>query len=265
MKYIFKNEFDETLTYELQNNNSEILAVMAHGFKGSKDFLLFKKIESMLKGLKVDSLRLDFSGCGESEGNYSDSTIHKQASELNLAIENSGYKKVILIGHSLGCAVSMIMPSINPNICAMILVNPLVFPYVTFSDSLIKYSPYVFLEKINPKDIKLVDKFEKLKESKDKILTKIEKEAIGSKMIDEIKTLDLISYAKKIRMPILIIHGKKDELIPLSHAEYLNYNIKNSKLIILNYFHTPFFKKELNDISVHVVAFIKKLKEKFLK
>jgi hypothetical protein len=238
---------------------------MAHGFKGSKDFLLFKKIESMLKGIKVDSLRLDFSGCGESEGNYSDSTINKQVSELNLAVKKSGYKKIILIGHSMGCAVSMIMPSINQNICAMILISPLVFPYVTFSDSLIKYSPYVFLEKINTKSIKLVDKFEKLKESKDRILTIIEKEAVGSRMIDELRTLDLIAYAKKIRMPVLIIHGKKDELIPLSHAEYLSYNVKNSRLFILNYFHTPFFKKELDDISAQVISFIKKLKEKFLK
>lgn len=265
MKHVFKNEFNEKLVYELEKNGSNILAVMVHGFKSNKDFLLFKKIENDLKKIKIDSLRLDFSGSGESEGDYSNSTINKQVKELNSVIKRSKYKKIILIGHSMGSTVSLIASVINSKILAMVLISPLVFPYITFTNSLLKYSPYVFLKKIHVENIKLLDKFKKLKKTEEKLLATIKKEVIGINMFNEMKTLDMICYAKIINLPVLIIHGKKDEIIPLSHSQYLNYNIKESELVFVNCSHNPFFKKDLNDLSVQVINFTKKLKEKFLK
>jgi hypothetical protein len=265
MKFIFKNSMDEKIEGEFKDNGSKILAIMAHGFKGNKDTPIFKNLENKLEKIKINSLRFDFSGCGESKGSYSQSTVNKQAKEIRLAIKKSGYKKIILIGHSMGCAASLIASYRDKRIVAIILINPLVFPYITFKDSLVKFSPYVLLSKFNPENIKLLDRFKKLKKTREKLITKIKKEVMGKGMLDEIKMLDLVCFAKKISLPVLIIHGKNDELIPLSHAEYLNFNIKKSKLDVLNYFHNPFLDEEINEISAHAIDFIKKLKEKFLK
>ncbi|MDD4354119.1 MAG: alpha/beta hydrolase [Candidatus Nanoarchaeia archaeon] len=262
MKAYFENEMHEKLYYELENNNSKVLAIMVPGFKSDKDMPLFKKIG---EDLSVDYLRIDFSGCGESDGNYSHSTIKKQVNELCLFIKKMNYEKIILIGHSMGCTVSIIASQFSKKIASLILINPLVFPYLTFNDSLIKFSPYVVLRKFNPENNTIYDRFKKLKETKEKIITKIKKEVMGREMFEEMKTLDVMCIAKKINLPVFIIHGRKDELIPLSHAQYINFNVKNSQLAILNYFHSPFAENEINEVSKQTLSFIKILKEKFLK
>jgi len=265
MKFVFRNDSGEKIHCNLEKNGSKILAVMAHGFKGDKELLIFKKLEEDLKNLNIDSLRIDFSGSGESEGDYSASTIKKQTDELNLAIKKLGYRKVVLIGHSMGCSTSLIVAAKNHSIQGMIFISPLVFPLITFSDSMLKFSPYVFLHNLNPEKFKLFDRFELAKNSKKKIKSLIKKEVMGKKMSEEIKTLDLICLAKKISIPTLIICGKFDQLIPLSHTEYLKNVMPKSELVIVNSFHTPFEKNQVAEISKYALNFAKKLKEKFLK
>jgi pimeloyl-ACP methyl ester carboxylesterase len=230
MKIVIKNNFNEKLVGVLNKHGSKELALIIHGFKGNKDNIIFKNIQSTLDKLKIDSLRFDFSGSGESDGKYSESTITKQAWEIDLIIKKMKYKKIILIAHSMGCSCSILASSINTKIKAMILISPLVFPYITFKDSLIKYSPFVFLSKFNPKKIELLNKSKKLRHAKNKISELIDEEVIGNEMFEEFKKMDLLCIAKNLIIPCMIIHGKNDELIPVSHAEYLNYSIKNRQL-----------------------------------
>ena len=266
MKVVLQNHLGENLSGNLENNGPGILAILVHGFKGNKDVSLYKNIESNLKKRKVSSLRFDFSGCGESEGNYSDSTFDKQVKELNLIISKmDSYKKVMLIGHSMGCAVSLMASGINPKVCGIVLMNPLVFPYITFNDSIIKFSPFVLLSKFNPNNIRLPVDNDGIKKTKEKVALALKRHVTGVKLFEEMKTLDLISIAKESRMPALIIHGKSDELIPISHAEYLNYNLKNSNLVVFDYPHYPFLKRDVEKISNAASKFALKLKEKFLK
>ncbi|MDD2678942.1 MAG: alpha/beta hydrolase [Candidatus Nanoarchaeia archaeon] len=258
MEYSFKNHLGEKILCALEKNDSKTLAIMAHGFRGSKEYPLFKEIEKSLKKIGIDSLRIDFSGCGESEGDFSESTIKKQAKEICIAINKLKYEKIILIGQSMGCASSLIASGMNKKVSAMILINPLVFPHVTFQDSLIKFSPYVFLKKLRIEKSLLAKKNKKIKKF-------LKEEIVGKDMLEEIKTLDLICLAKKTGIPALIIHGKFDELIPVSHAQYLNNILLQSDLEVLNYPHNPLRKKSVKEVALHSIKFIKKLKEKFLK
>jgi len=265
MEIFFKNEMDEKLSAIISDKGGELIAIFAHGFKSNKDNLLFKSLEAHFGKNKISTLRFDFSGCGKSEGDYSDSTITKQSREINSIIKKLHHKKIILVGHSMGCSASILAAEKNKKICGLVLINPLVFPYLTFSDSLIKFSPYVLLSKFDPDKIVLDKRFERIKNTKEKLSKIFKREIMGKEMIEEFKKMDILSLAKEFKMPSMIIHGKNDELIPLSHAEYLHYNLSKSKLVVFDYFHTPFKKKEAEFIAYYASDFVKKLKEKFLK
>ncbi|MCP5098413.1 MAG: alpha/beta fold hydrolase [Chloroflexi bacterium] len=69
-------------------------------------------------------------------------------------------------------------------------------------------------------------------------------------MRDRSDSTDLLS---EISVPTLIIHGKDDQLIPISEAEVMHKAIKNSKLVVLeNAGHLPNLENvdEFNDVMI---------------
>ena len=52
------------------------------------------------------------------------------------------------------------------------------------------------------------------------------------KLNTTMKTLDKADF-NKIKVPSLIVNGGKKDIVPISEAEYISKNIKNSELIIL--------------------------------
>ena len=90
------------------------LIVLLHGFVGSKvgEHRLFVKAARNFSEKGYAVFRFDFSGCGESDGDYADVTVTKQLKEVQAVLDYvSNLKEVdanniILIGHSLGGAVA---------------------------------------------------------------------------------------------------------------------------------------------------------------
>ena len=87
--------------------------VLCHGFTGSKEeiHMMFVKFCRILEGMGWASLRFDFSGTGDSDGDFSDMTF---ASELNEADAILSYaqslpevdaSRIALLGQSMGGAV----------------------------------------------------------------------------------------------------------------------------------------------------------------
>ncbi len=263
MKIWLKNHLGEKISCNLVDENKDFATVFVHGFKGKKDTELFINLENYFTEIGISVLRFDFSGCGESAGNYSESTIDKQSKELNKILNTLKYKHIILVGHSMGCPVSLISSNKNKKIIGIILINPLVFPYITFSDSLLKFSPFVLLSKFDVEKISKKSRIINLR--KERIETILKREVMSPLMLEEFKKIDIICLAKNIQTPTLIIHGKKDELIPESHGEYLHFNIENSKFILIDSNHGANSPKDSEIIGKHCQFFANKLKEKFLK
>ena len=90
------------------NLNSPISIVFVHGFGTNKDegAGLFVDLSSALREYRV--VRFDFTGYGKSEGKQEDTSLVKEASDLNSVLgfvrEKYG-NRVWLIGMSLGCYV----------------------------------------------------------------------------------------------------------------------------------------------------------------
>lgn len=107
----FKNHQKEVLRGLIDGANSNIGAVLIHGFERTTIESKFKNIIDKLKG-KINLFRFDFSGSGLSDGRFEDITTEKLSKELEKAI--SVFKKnfpkvktIILISHSFGCCVAL--------------------------------------------------------------------------------------------------------------------------------------------------------------
>lgn len=62
--------------------------------------------------------------------------------------------------------------------------------------------------------------------------------------LDYLKNCDFRNHLENIKTPTLIIHGEKDEICPFQAGEYLNKNIKGSKIKILpGCGHVPFISR----------------------
>jgi pimeloyl-ACP methyl ester carboxylesterase len=269
MKHEFYNFNKEKLAYDFVSSSSKTLVIMVHGFLGIKDWYVFKELEKSIISIKIDSFKFDFSGNGKSEGMFFDSTVSKEVKELTQILKyfKKKYERIIVIAHSMGCAVSLITTKNPKLISCLILMNPLVLPSISFKDSILKFSPYVFLEKLHHvKTRSILQKIKILSPAEIYVKKIIEEKVVGHEFLKELPKIDVIDYAEKLSIPILIIHGKKDQIIPYSHVEYLYNNLgsKEKKLVLLDYTHKP-KKQQMVLIKFEIFKFLKSLKEKFLK
>ena len=113
------------------------LIVLLHGFVGSKvgEHRLFVKAARYFTEKGYAVFRFDFSGCGESDGDYADVTVTKQLSEVQAVLNyvsvlpEVDVNNIILIGHSLGGAVASLTAAKDRRIRKLILWSPVGKPY----------------------------------------------------------------------------------------------------------------------------------------
>ncbi len=105
----FKNQKGEVLRGLFNEAQSDKAVVFAHGFEWTTVERKFKNIVDALAG-KINLFRFDFSGCGLSDGNFSDLTVDKLGRELETALtllREKGIKEFYLVAHSFGGCVAL--------------------------------------------------------------------------------------------------------------------------------------------------------------
>ncbi|MEM6534200.1 MAG: bifunctional alpha/beta hydrolase/OsmC family protein [Pseudomonadota bacterium] len=97
-------------------------AVFAHCFTCSKASLASSRIARALAARGIGVLRFDFTGLGESEGDFSETGISSNVADLVAAanwMTTSGREVTLLIGHSLGGAASILAALQLPGVKAL--------------------------------------------------------------------------------------------------------------------------------------------------
>ena len=101
-------------------------AVFAHCFTCSKDLKAIGNIDFSLAKEGIAVLRFDFTGIGESEGEFSDSNYSDYMNDLISSAEflSSNYKAPkVLIGHSLGGCIAIESAEKIPSVNAVIVIG----------------------------------------------------------------------------------------------------------------------------------------------
>ena len=196
------------------NFNGEIV-VMFHGFTGNKTehakhFLNFSRIISKYG---YASLRMDFFGNGESDGEFYDFTMDTLIDDAKVIVECAfnlqGVKKVTLMGFSMGGAVATYLSGKLGNRISKLLLWSAA---VNINDLIKKH-----YEDAVKNESESHGTFE-----------------ISEAMYDSLGKYDPLDNITSFTNPVMIIHGRKDLAVNYLFSARLSVLYYNSRLHIVN-------------------------------
>ena len=109
-----KNKDGESLAAHLRtpmNGQINNIAIFAHCFTCSSDLAVVRNVSSELTSQGISVLNFDFTGLGDSGGDFSETTFSNNISDIiavNDFLTENYIAPTILIGHSLGGAAAII-------------------------------------------------------------------------------------------------------------------------------------------------------------
>jgi len=241
-KLYFKNSKGDKLSAVLSISNKDkttSIIIICHGFASHKNGSA-KKISSELNARGINTMRFDFYGHGESDGKFEDITISEGVNDILQVIKylkNNGYTKIGLLGTSFGGACSIIAAGQTNDLFLLALRSP-VADYFT-RELMTKTKEYLVDWKLNGDCIyrKGEDKELRLKYS----------------FYEDMKNLNGLLSATKIIISTFIVHGDKDEIIPIILSEMLNKAIINSELKVIQGADHRYTDPKLDSIAVDLL------------
>ena len=127
-RLFFENQNGEKIGARLDRPEGEVkaYALFAHCFTCHKNLNAVRNISNSLNKAGVAVLRFDFTGLGESEGDFADTNFSSNVEDLIYAAEflTREYESPkLLIGHSLGGAAVLMATSKLPHIQAVVTLG----------------------------------------------------------------------------------------------------------------------------------------------
>lgn len=203
-KITFKNSNGIRLAakLELPENKPKAYAIFAHCFTCNKNLTAVRTIGRMLNEKNIAVLRFDFTGLGESDGNFENTNFSSNIQDLYSAAEylELNYKAPsLLIGHSLGGSAVLYASANMPSIKAIATIGAPASP---------SHVSNIFRNSIE--EIKTSGKATVTIGGRPFTIKKQFMEDINSKNIN--KSLD------KFRDSLLILHAPQDTIVGIDNA-----------------------------------------------
>ena len=178
--------------------------IVCHGFSGSKEGggRALRMAEHLARpGMGI--LLFDFSGNGESEGAFAETTLSGQMADLSCAAdwcEKAGAKRLIGMGRSFGGTTLLCQAARDDRFEAFCTWATPVYPLALF---------HGFLRE----------------ERQDRLILSGEDGTIemNREFLEDLAGYDVASRAAAIPpRPLLVVHGEQDELVPPNEAEVIH-------------------------------------------
>lgn len=215
----FNNSDNLQLSARLELPNFEkphSYAIFAHCFTCNKNLIAVKNIARALNNNGIAVLRFDFTGLGESEGDFSNTDFLSNIQDLISAADflTDHYEAPsILIGHSLGGAAVIYAAKQIASIKAVATIG---------SPSSPDHVQHLF--KSNVEEIK--------QNGKATVSIGGREFDVKKEFLDDIESKKMESCIKSLRKPILIIHSPQDETVGIQNAKELYHYAHHPKSFI---------------------------------
>jgi putative redox protein len=204
-KVVFKNPEGHNLTASVElpaDRKPGNFAIFAHCFTCNKNFSAVRNISRALTSAGFGVLRFDFTGLGESEGDFADTNFSGNIQDIKAAasfLEEYYVAPSLLIGHSLGGAAVLYAAA---DIAAITAVASIGAP-----------SDPIHVTRLISSDL-------------DDISTKGQAEVsiggrpftIKKQFIDDLKAIDMSLVLKNLRKAVLIAHSPQDNIVGIDNA-----------------------------------------------
>lgn len=204
-RFSFQNSSGQSLSARIElpsNQKPAAFALFAHCFTCSKDLLAVKNISRALNEEGIGVMRFDFTGLGQSEGDFADSNFSSNVQDLIAAANALGAEfeaPQLIIGHSLGGAAAIFAASEIESIKAVATIG----------------SPS------QPEHVKhlLKGSLDTIAENDSAIVNIGGRDfTIKKQFVDDLQNRDMFKVVKALRKPILVLHSPQDTTVGIQNA-----------------------------------------------
>ena len=238
-KYKFlKISPSKKIRYLINKYKKKPYVVFLHGFMSDLEGQKPRKILKFCNSKKIGFLAMEYSGHGKSSGKFTKGNISKWTNEVRIAIKRIVKKnKFILVGSSMGSWISL---------------NQFKF----FNNKILGFlgigSAPEFLENLMWKKFKNKMKNEIKKNGIYNLKNGNYEYPITYQLIKDGRKNKILNKKIKNKIYVTMIHGKKDEVVPISYSKKVLKVFKNAnkKLVIIkNGDHSLSSKRNLDKIT----------------
>ena len=177
--------------------------VLCHGMLADKDGPKHRELARRLCELGHLVLRFDFAGRGQSQGSLLELTISSQMEQCRQAVRlvrGEGARRLALIGSSLGGTTAMGVVAAHDDCdCLVTMAAP---------------------SRLDRLGVRLVGEAG-LESWRRQGWQEIEGQRVGYSLVEDARQHDIDVLAARIACPWLILHGERDQLVPLDDARRL--------------------------------------------
>lgn len=217
-KVEFKGATGETLSGVLERPSGEVKAwaVFAHCFTCSKTGLAASRIARGLASNGIGTLRFDFTGLGESDGDFSDTGFSTNVADLVRAVEwmgEKGRQAQLMVGHSLGGAATVVAATQLPSVKAVVTIGA-----PSDADHVVdQFSQHV--PEIEAKGQAVVDLAGR-------------PFTLRKSFIDDVKGARVRDAAAALQRPLMVMHSPIDNVVGIDNANGLFVSAKHPKSFV---------------------------------
>ncbi|KAH7651185.1 Feruloyl esterase protein [Dioscorea alata] len=243
------NKYGEMLVGVLSKAGSRKLVILCHGFCSSKGDRVMVNLSTALSMHGVSNFRFDFSGNGESQGQFQFGNYRKEAEDLHAIVQHfseKGYEVITIVGHSKGGDVVLLYGSMYDDVGAIINISGRFDLQHGLEERLGKE----FIERIKR------DGYLDLKKEQGKVI-RVTEESLMERLNTDMKAAAL-SISNKCR--VLTVHGSADEIIPVQDAFEFSKIIPNHKHHIIDGANHCYTEHE-SELASIVVEFVKSIQD----
>ena len=193
-----KNASGENLDYTFHtgDKSSQHIVVLGHGVTGNKDRPFLVELADNLSNAGIPTIRFSFSGNGNSDGEFTQSTISKEIGDLASVLDVLDNHIICYVGHSMGGAVGVLSASQDNRIKLLVslagMVETKAFAQREFGD-VTPDKGFMWDEPTCP---------------------------LSQAYMDDLTQINtVVDCASKISVPWLLVHGTEDDVVPIEDSQ----------------------------------------------
>ncbi len=217
ISFVNKDGLSLSAKLELPDNRiADNFAVFAHCFTCNKNLSAVRNIARALNDAGIGVLRFDFTGLGESEGEFSDTNFSSSVDDLVQAaayLEKHYQAPTLMIGHSLGGAAAYYAADKIESVRAVASIGAPSSP---------DHVEHLFLDSVEEIE----------REGKAKVSIGGRPFYIARQFLTDIKSKNMAKLLQELRKPILVFHSPQDSIVGINNAKAIYQAARHPKSYI---------------------------------
>jgi uncharacterized protein len=232
---LIRNAHGERIAFSFVAGEPESreLIVIGHGVTSDKERPWSEGLSTRLAESGVASLRIAWSGNGDSEGSFADSTVTKEVADLGAVLDALDPAwRVSFVGHSMGATVGVLTAAGDRRIHRLVSLAGLVhtkefmeryFGHLSVGDFMLG-KPHC---------------------------------PLSNQLVEDLHSIETVVHkAQEIHVPWLIVHGTSDTVIPIGHSRDMMTVAESAELVELPNVDHSFTGKGLAQLANAVVPWL---------